>query len=263
MHIEKNICDALLGIILRLEGKNKDTVNARLDLQDMGIRPELHLEEDGGNSVSMPAAWYAMEKEERAAFCGFLKSIRFPYGYASNLTRCISADGSKVQGLKTHDCHILLQRILPVGLRGLVHKDIYEADGELGKFFRELYSRKLKVDVIKRLKAEIPVILCKLEKIFPPAFFDVMVHLAVHLPDEALLRGPIQYGWMYPIERQMGTLKGYVRNRARPEGSIAEAYIANEALTFCSRYMDDVVTRFNRDDDKWDQGVSDSDLSIF
>ena len=117
--------------------------------------------------------------------------------------------------------------------------------------------------MIKRLKAEIPVILCKLEKIFPPAFFDVMVHLAVHLPDEALLRGPVQYGWMYPIERQMGTLKGYVRNRARPEGSIAEAYIANEALTFCSRYMDDVVTRFNRDDDKWDQGVLDSDLSIF
>jgi len=37
MHIEKNICDALLGIILHLEGKNKDTVNVRLDLQDMGI----------------------------------------------------------------------------------------------------------------------------------------------------------------------------------------------------------------------------------
>ena len=61
----------------------------------------------------------------------------------------------------------------------------------------------------------------------------------------------------------MGTLKGHVRNRARPEGSITEAYIANEALTFCSRYMEDVVTRFNRDDDKWDQGASDADLSIF
>jgi len=262
MHIEKNICDALLGIILRLEGKNKDTVNARLDLQDMGIRHELHLEQDDDNSVSIPAAWYAMDKEERAAFCGFLRSIRFPYGYASILTRCISADGSKVQGLKTLDCHIMLQRILPVGLRGLVHKDIYEAVAELGKKFRELCSRKLKVDVIKRLKAEIPLILCKLEKIFPPAFFDMMVHLAIHLPDEALLRGPVQYGWMYPMEHQMGTLKGNVRNRARPEGSIAEAYIANEALTFCSRYMEDVVTRFNRDDDKL-EGASDGDLSIF
>uniref|UniRef100_A0A8R7TU01 DUF4218 domain-containing protein n=1 Tax=Triticum urartu TaxID=4572 RepID=A0A8R7TU01_TRIUA len=92
------------------------------------------------------------------------------------------------------------------------------------------------------MKKEIPIILCKLEKIFPPAFFDVMVHLAVHLPEEALLRGPVQYGWMYPVERRLYTLKRYVRNRARPEGSIAEAYIADECLTFCSKYMDDFET---------------------
>ena len=73
-----------------------------------------------------------------------------------------------------------------------------------------------------------------------------MVHLAVHLPEEALLRGPVQYGWMYPIERRLCTLKRYVRNRARPEGSIAEAYVADECLTFCSKYMDDVETRFNQ-----------------
>jgi len=73
-----------------------------------------------------------------------------------------------------------------------------------------------------------------------------MVHLAVHLPDEAILRGPVQFGWMYPIERRLYSLKRSVRNKALPEGSIAEAYVADEALTFCSRYMDDVETRFNR-----------------
>ncbi len=73
---------------------------------------------------------------------------------------------------------------------------------------------------------------------YPPAFFDVMVHLAVHLLDEALPRGPVQYGWMYPLERRLGTFKGYVRNRARPEGSIAEAHIAIEALAFCSKYIE-------------------------
>ena len=66
-----------------------------------------------------------------------------------------------------------------------------------------------------------------------------------------------------PDRTPNGHFEGVMRNRARPEGSIAEAYIANEALAFCSRYMEDVVTRFNRDDDKWDQGASDSDLSIF
>ncbi|XP_062086592.1 ATP-dependent 6-phosphofructokinase 5, chloroplastic-like [Humulus lupulus] len=51
---------------------------------------------------------------------------------------------------------------------------------------------------------------------------------------------------MYPIERSMGVYKQYVRNRARPEGSIAEAYVVNEALTFCSMYLRGVETRFNR-----------------
>ena len=69
---------------------------------------------------------------------------------------------------------------------------------------------------LRRLQEEVVVILCELEMYFPPAFFDVMVHLVVHLPHEALLRGPVQYGWMYPIERRLGTFKGYVRNRARP-----------------------------------------------
>jgi hypothetical protein len=57
----------------------------------------------------------------------------------------------------------------------------------------------------------------------------------------------VQYGWMYAIERRLYTLKRYVRNRLRSEGSIAEAYVADECLTFCSKYMDDVDTRFNRE----------------
>jgi len=120
-----------------------------------------------------------------------------------------------------------------------VPADVYEVIAELGNFFRELCSRNLWADVMEHLKKEIPLILCKLEKIFSPAFFDVMVHLAVHLPDEALLRGPVQYGWMYPIEWQLGTLKNLVRNRARPEGSIAKAYKESEVLAFCSMCTED------------------------
>nr|XP_051219843.1 uncharacterized protein LOC127337018 [Lolium perenne] len=247
MHIEKNICDNLLGTFLNIEGKTKDTLNSRLDLEDLGIRKELHLRPvEDGESFEMPEAWYTMSKQEKLAFCEFIRAVRFPDGYAANLSKCVSADGCKLQGLKTHDCHILLQRILPAGLRGIMHHDIYEAVAELGNFFRELCCKTLKRDVLERLEREIPVILCKLEKIFPPSFFDVMVHLAVHLPKEALLRGPVQYGWMFPIERRLLTCKRYVRNTARPEGSIAEAYVVDECLTFCSRYFDDMETRFNR-----------------
>ncbi|CAD6205860.1 unnamed protein product [Miscanthus lutarioriparius] len=99
----------------------------------------------------------------------------------------------------------------------------------------KLCAKTLKIDVLHRMKDEIPIILCKLERIFPPPFFDVMLHLAVHLPDEAILRGPVQYGWMYLVERRLYTLKRFVRNMARPEGSIAEAYVAKECLMACSR----------------------------
>ena len=50
----------------------------------------------------------------------------------------------------------------------------------------------------------------------------------------------------------MGTLKGYVSNKARVEGSIAEAYIVNECLTFCSMYLSNIETRFNRQDRNYD-----------
>ena len=37
-----------------------------------------------------------------------------------------------------------------------------------------------------------------------------------------------------------------MRNNARPEGSIVEAYTVNEALTFCSMYLRGIETRFSR-----------------
>ena len=40
-------------------------------------------------------------------------------------------------------------------------------------------------------------------------------------------------------------IKVVFRNKARSEGSIAEAYIADEYLTFCSKYLDDIETKFN------------------
>ncbi|KAL4337201.1 hypothetical protein AHAS_Ahas12G0086500 [Arachis hypogaea] len=73
-----------------------------------------------------------------------------------------------------------------------------------------------------------------------------MVHLMVHLVDEVTFGGPVHYRWMYPIERYLGRLKKYVYNRAQPEGSIAEGYISEEILTFCSRYLDNIETRINR-----------------
>ncbi|KAJ0080216.1 hypothetical protein Patl1_23512 [Pistacia atlantica] len=75
------------------------------------------------------------------------------------------------------------------------------------------------------------------ERFFPLSFFDIMMHLYVHLGREGRLGGPIQYRWMYPFKRYIKILKGYVKNHARPEGCIAKCYLVNECVTFRSRYL--------------------------
>lgn len=70
------------------------------------------------------------------------------------------------------------------------------------------------------------------------------------------------------ICRSLRTLKQYVKNKARPEGSIAEAFTANEALTFCSMYLHGIETKFNRtirNDDVIDSRTSNNNgcLPIF
>ncbi|CAL8136238.1 unnamed protein product [Prunus armeniaca] len=225
----------------------------------MNIRRNLHLDKDENGKIKKYAAEYTLEPADRRAFCEFLKSIKFPDGYAANISRNVK-DG-KISGLKTHDCHVLLQRILPIGIRPYLIKEVCAPLVELACFFQQICAKTLNVADLDRLEVDIVVILCKLEKIFPPVFFDVMVHLALHLPREAKLGGPVGYRWMYPIERMLGKLKGYVRNRARPEGSIVEGYIANEALTFCSMYFRNVETVFSRPERNDDGGKANSKLS--
>ena len=107
------------------------------------------------------------------------------------------------------------------------------------------------------------IILCKLEIIFPPPFFDIIIHLVLYFPKEAILGGPVYMRWMYWFERYLKRLKVYVRNAAKPKGSISEGYVVDEVLTFCSRYFDDIEMRFNRPDMN-DDGIHwTKQLSVF
>ncbi|KAI5313041.1 hypothetical protein L3X38_042215 [Prunus dulcis] len=166
----KNVFDTLVGTILDIEGKTKDTIKARLDLERMGIRRGLWMNRHS-DKARRDLAFFSMKPNDKKEFLKFVSSVKFPDGYASNIAHCL--------------CHDIVQ------------------------------------------------VLWKFEMIFPPAFFTSMMHVMVHLPEEALLAGPVNYRWMSPIERLLGELKKSVRNKAKPEGSIIEAWVQYESLTFC------------------------------
>jgi hypothetical protein len=108
--------------------------------------------------------------------------------------------------------------------------------------------------MLEKLEKEIQVLICKLEKIFLPGWFNMMQHLLVHLPYEAKVGSPVQYRWMYHNERALKCLKAMVGNKARVEGCITKTFSLKEITYFSSVYfveehnVNALTLRYNNDD---------------
>ena len=199
MHIEKNVFDNVMNTVMDVKGKTKDNLNARKDINLYCSRPEIAINDE--NSRLMRKAVYTLTKEQKKKICEWVHCLRFPYGYASNLARCIDMNEYKLRGMKSHDCHVFMQRLIPIAFREMLPDFVWGSLTELSLFFQTICSVVLDINKIRELKNDVAVMLCNLEKIFPPAFFDSMEHLIIHLPYETLIGGPVQYRWMYPFER--------------------------------------------------------------
>ena len=235
MHCEKNICENVMKTIWGV----RDTLKARLDLKEANIRPHLHpLPGRKPGYVVLPTAPYVLSKEEKAKFIDTIRNLKTPTNYAGQLAKCIASDGD-LKGLKSHDYHVLMQQLLPLCLRTLLDRDTRVAIMRLSRVFVRLCAKSVDPSSMEQLLEYTAETLSMLEMVFPPSFFDVMSHLPIHLVQQLDICGPVHTRWMYPIERYLKRLKGYVRQRAKPEGSMARGYTIEEALGFCTEYMQD------------------------
>ncbi|CAA7044905.1 unnamed protein product [Microthlaspi erraticum] len=141
MHVERNVAASIVATLLHC-GKSKDGLQARKDLEELGIRKDLHPTIQGKRTY-LPAAPWSLSKTEKKIFCRRLFDFKGPDGYCSIISR----------------------------------------------------GRK------------------------------------------ARLGGPVHFRWKYPFERYMKILKDFFKNPARPEGCIAESYLAEECIQFCSDFL--------------------------
>ena len=75
-------------------------------------------------------------------------------------------------------------------VRGYVPEHVWLVLAELSYFFRQLCAKELSRTMIADLERMAPMLLYKLEKIFPSGFFNLMQHLILDLPYEAQMGGP-------------------------------------------------------------------------
>jgi hypothetical protein len=64
MHVKKNVCEATCGTLLQQKSKGKDHKNAREDIKELGIRPELYAEEIE-TRTNLPVAATTLSKAEK------------------------------------------------------------------------------------------------------------------------------------------------------------------------------------------------------
>ena len=255
MHVEKNVCDSIIGTLLKINGKTKDGVNSRLDLNEMGIRQQL-TSQQRDNRTFLPPACYTLSKKEKTSLCECLEGIKVPQGYSSNIKRLVSMKDLKLIGAKSHDNHVLMQQLLPVAIRGILPDKVRKTITRLCLFFNAICSKVIDPLKLDELEQESALILCQLEMYFPPSFFDIMEHLIVHLVREIRVCGPIHLRWMYPVERYMKILKGYTMNLHRPEASIVERYIAKEGIEYATDFLSEAdaigVPKSRHDDGRYE-----------
>ncbi|XP_074356408.1 uncharacterized protein LOC141696122 [Apium graveolens] len=180
--------------------KSKDSEASRNDMMEMGIRLDLALQV-GVKRTYLPLSIFTLTKAEKRKVLKSLLSMKLPYGHASNIKNCVSMADAKLFGLKSHGCHILLQQLFPVAILSVLPKNVRVSIIRLCFFFNSLCNKVVDVSKLEKLQADVVLTLCELEKIFPPSFFNVMIHLTVHLVRELRLCGPVFYRWMFPFER--------------------------------------------------------------
>jgi hypothetical protein len=207
--------------LLQQKSKGKDHKNAREDLKELGIRPELYAEETE-TGMNLPVAATTLSKAERKEFYQFLHDLKVPSGYSSNFKRIVSVKDMKMNFnlMKSHDCHVLTTTLLPVVVRGIKTELVRDAVTSLCLFFNAIEQKV--IDEEKRLDMERRHFktLCLLQATIPPSFFDLMLHPTAHLAREIWFLGPSYLHQMFPYERFYGFLKSLVHNRSFPEGAI-------------------------------------------
>jgi hypothetical protein len=135
MHQERNVGKNILSTYMGFTDKTKDNHKAMRDLAQICNRPTLELNERGGK----PRAPFCLKPKERKEVMSWMQDLKFSDGYVAGFRRVVNMKTMKLNGLKSHDYHILMKRLLPVMFHGYLNDDVWMTfknvgdDGEVGE----------------------------------------------------------------------------------------------------------------------------------
>jgi hypothetical protein len=238
MHQECNGVESIVMMCMNFTEKSKDNKQARKNLAMICHHPSLEL----SACDTKTQAPFCMKAIERKEVMTWMKNLKFLDGFVAGFRWAVNLKTGKLTALKSHDYHVIMEWLLLNMLWGYVHQDVWKTLAELSYFYIQLCAKEIKKEMMEKLEKVIPLLLCKLEKIFPPGWFNPMQHLLIHLSYEAKVGGPVQYRWMYPFERALKRLRHMVGNKAGVEGYTSQRNITSMHIRCGTMYIKMILT---------------------
>jgi hypothetical protein len=152
--------ESIISTCMGFPVKTKDNRKARQDLAELCNRPSIELKVNGGR----PRASFCLKPQQRKQVMRWMKWLKFPDGYATGLRGFVNMATGKLIGLKSHDYHIIIERLLSVMFRCYFDDATWTVLVKLSYFYRMLCAKKIAVELMQKLEKEIPVLLCNMEK---------------------------------------------------------------------------------------------------
>jgi hypothetical protein len=108
---------------------------------------------DSVKGIEQPRSCITLSKHEKKEFCGFLKNVKVPSGYSTNVSRLILFPDRKVApGVKSHDYHVLLMQMIDVGIQNILLVNVQEAIMNFCSFFNAIGQKVLSEEALESLE---------------------------------------------------------------------------------------------------------------
>ena len=130
-----------------------------------------------------------------------------------------------------------MQFVLLVAIKDCLIENIRNVIYKISAVVHWISKKEIDVNTIEATKKNAIEAITLAERFLPSSFLTIQFHLLVHLVDETTIAGVVHARWILFLERFMKTLKGFVRQRVRPEGSMAMGSLVQESLVYVTEYL--------------------------
>ena len=134
--------------------------------------------------MDLLGANYNLTTDEKRVVCQWLRAVKVPTGFSSNIKSLVSMKDLTLTSFNAHDCHIMLTVFLPIVIRAIGLEYVKMVITHLGYFFNWITQNVIDEAELPGMKQFIVETICQLEMCFPLSFFDIMLHLMMHMVDQ-------------------------------------------------------------------------------